>query len=79
VDAAFVQRLTNVIQAAGLPVKGPILDANDNAGRYLELMRVDKKSEGGAIRFVVIDGPSRAVMCAAPDATVRQVIDHCCA
>lgn len=79
VDAAFVQRLTNVIQAAGLPVKGPILDANDNAGRYLELMRVDKKSEGGAIRFVVIDGPSRAVMCAAPDATVRRVIDHCCA
>lgn len=79
VDAAFVQRLTNIIQAAGLPVVGPLLDATDNAGRYLELMRVDKKSEGGAIRFVVIDGPSRAVTCAAPDAMVRQVIDHCCA
>ena len=79
VDAAFVQRLTNIIRAAGLPVVGPRLDETDNAGRYLELMRVDKKSEGGAIRFVVIDGPSRAVMCAAPDATVRQVIDHCCA
>lgn len=78
VDTAFVQRLTNLIQAAGLPVVGPRLDETDNAGRYLELMRVDKKSEGGAIRFVVVDGPSRAVMCAAPDALVRQVIDHCC-
>lgn len=78
VDAAFVQRLTNIIRAAGLPVVGPRLDEIDNAGRYLELMRVDKKSEGGAIRFVVIDGPSRAAMCAAPDAMVRQVIDRCC-
>lgn len=79
VDATFVLRLTKVIQAAGLPVVGPRLDETDNAGRYLELMRVDKKSEGGAIRFVVIDGPARAVMCTAPDATVRQVIDRCCA
>lgn len=78
VDAAFVQRLTNIIHAAGLPVVGPRLDEADNAGRYLELMRVDKKAEGGAIRFVVIDGPSRAVMCAAPDAMVRKVIDRCC-
>lgn len=79
VDQAFVQRLTKLIQAAGLPVTGPRLDETDNAGRYLELMRVDKKAEGGSIRFVVIDGPSRAVMCAAPDAVVRQVIDTCCA
>jgi 3-dehydroquinate synthase len=28
----------------------------DNAGRYLELMRVDKKAEAGEIRFVLIDG-----------------------
>ncbi len=78
VDAAFVQRLTNIIRTAGLPVVGPRLDETDNAGRYLELMRVDKKSEAGATRFVVIDGPSRAAMCAAPDAMVRQVIDRCC-
>ncbi len=79
VEAEFVQRLTTLIQRAGLPVKGPVLSATDNAGRYLELMRVDKKSEAGEIRFVVIDGPGQAAVCAAPDALVREVIDLCCA
>ena len=79
VDAEFVQRLTTLIERAGLPVKGPVLSAADNAGRYLELMRIDKKSEAGEIRFVVIDGPGQAAVCAAPDALVREVIDLCCA
>jgi 3-dehydroquinate synthase len=79
VDSAFVERLTRLIQRAGLPVKGPVLCATDNAGRYLELMRIDKKSEGGEIRFVLIDGPGKAVMRAAPDALVREVINACCA
>jgi len=78
VDAAFVERLTELIARAGLPTKGPVLDAADNAGRYLELMRIDKKSEGGEIRFVLIDGPGKAVVRAAPDALVREVIDACC-
>ena len=79
VDAAFVQRLTTLIERAGLPVKGPVLSATDNAGRYLDLMRIDKKSEAGEIRFVVIDGSGQAAVCAAPDALVREVIDLCCA
>jgi 3-dehydroquinate synthase len=79
VDAAFVERLKALIVRAGLPVKGPVLDASDNAGRYLELMRIDKKSEAGEIRFVLIDGPGKAVVRSAPDALVREVIDACCA
>ncbi|HPU10316.1 MAG TPA: 3-dehydroquinate synthase [Ottowia sp.] len=79
VDAAFVERLTHLIRRAGLPTRGAVIDADDNAGRYLQLMRVDKKAEGGEIRFVIIDGPGRAVVRAAPDALVRQVIDRCCA
>ena len=78
VDKAFVKRLTDLIQRAGLPAKGPILNQADNAGRYLELMRVDKKSEAGEIRFVLIDAPGSAVVRAAPDAMVREVIDACC-
>lgn len=78
VDAAFVHRLTALIARAGLPVKGPQLGA-DNAARYLELMRVDKKAEGGEIRFVVIDGPGRAALRGAPDAVVAEVVDSCCA
>ena len=79
VDAAFVERLTRLIGRAGLPVRGAVLDAADNAGRYLTLMRVDKKAEAGEIRFVLIDGPGRAVVRPAPDEVVRQVIDRCCA
>ncbi|WP_395024098.1 3-dehydroquinate synthase [Comamonas odontotermitis] len=79
VDSAFVQRLRALIERAGLPVQGAILDAQDNAGRYLQLMRLDKKSQAGAIRFVLIDGPGKAVVREAPDALVREVIDTCCA
>ncbi len=78
VDSAFVQRLTLLVQAAGLPAHAPRLSAADNAGRYLELMRMDKKAQAGAIRFVVIDAPGSASMQSAPDALVREVIDACC-
>ena len=78
VDTAFVERLKTLIQRAGLPVTAPVLSTTDNAGRYLELMRVDKKSEAGEIRFIVIDGPGKAALRTAPDALVREVIDACC-
>ena len=51
IDEATSQRIQALIARTGLPVKGPAL----NADRYLELMQVDKKAEGGEIRFVVID------------------------
>lgn len=78
IDTAFVDRLRALIHRAGLPIIGPKLSSGDNAGRYLELMRVDKKSEAGEIRFVVIDGPGRATVRIAPDGLVREVIDACC-
>lgn len=79
VDRFFVERLTRLVLRAGLPIRAPVLSASDNAGRYLELMRIDKKSEAGEIRFVVIDGPGQAAVRGAPDALVRNVIDVCCA
>ena len=79
VDRFFVERLTRLVLRAGLPVRAPVLSPGDNAGRYLELMRIDKKSEAGEIRFVVIDGPGQAAVRSAPDALVRGVIDLCCA
>ena len=74
VDAAFVTRLTRLIQRAGLPIMGPALSAE----RYLQLMRIDKKSEAGEIRFVVIDKPGSARVTAAPEAMVREVLAQCC-
>jgi 3-dehydroquinate synthase len=70
VDAAFAQRLAALIGRAGLPMRGPALGAE----RYLELMRVDKKAQGGEIRFVLLDAPGSAVVRAAPDALVREVL-----
>ena len=78
-DDSFVARLTRIIAAFGLPVRGPVIDAADNAGRYLELMRVDKKAQDGAIRFVLVDGSGKALLRGASDAQVRAVIDRCCA
>ncbi len=78
VSGAYVQRLTRLIAAAGLPTRAPVLAA-DNAARYLALMRVDKKAEAGAIRFVVVDEHGHAELCPVPDALVAEVIDACCA
>lgn len=64
-------RIRTVIERAGLPVVGPNLGAE----RYLSLMRLDKKSDAGAIRFVLIAGPGRAVVRGAPDELVRAVIE----
>jgi 3-dehydroquinate synthase len=74
VPASLVERLRALIARAGLPVQGPAL----GVGRYLELMRVDKKAEGGEIRFVVIEAPGRAGVRSAPETLVGRVIDmHC--
>jgi 3-dehydroquinate synthase len=72
VPAAFVDRLTRLVQRAGLPVQAPAMPAE----RWLELMRVDKKAEAGAIRFIVIETPGRAALRSAPDETVLRVIQR---
>lgn len=70
IDTATAQRIAQLIARAGLPVRGPALGAE----RYIELMRLDKKSEAGEIRFVLIEALGRAGMRPAPDALVRTVI-----
>ena len=69
-DAALVPRLQRLCQRAGLPVLAPALPM----ARWMSLMRGDKKSEAGEIRFVLIDGLGRALMRPAPDALVASVI-----
>ncbi|MBV8504082.1 MAG: 3-dehydroquinate synthase [Paucibacter sp.] len=66
----LLDRLSRLIERAGLPVKAPYMPL----ARWLELMRVDKKAEGGAIRFVLIEGLGKAGMHAAPDERVASVI-----
>ncbi|MEO7494338.1 MAG: bifunctional shikimate kinase/3-dehydroquinate synthase AroKB [Massilia sp.] len=50
IDQATAARVTTLVAAAGLPVRAPDLGAE----RWLELMEVDKKNEGGAIKFILL-------------------------
>ena len=74
VEEAFVQRLAALIERAGLPVVGPALGPQS----YIEHMRLDKKSEGGQIKFVLIEKPGQVIVRAAPDAQVAEVILASC-
>lgn len=73
-DALRVRRL---VKAAGLPVEAPDLGAD----RWIELMEVDKKNEGGAIKFILlkplgspsITGAPREQLLATLDANVATV------
>jgi len=78
VEPSFVDRLTRLIERAALPVVAPVLDDKDNVGRYLELMRLDKKAESGDIRFVLIDGGGKALLRRAPATLVAEVIERSC-
>jgi 3-dehydroquinate synthase len=72
VPTAFADRLETLLARASLPVRPPPI----SAGRWLELMRLDKKAEAGEIRFVVIEAPGRAGVRSAPDALVTHVIER---
>ena len=71
VSTAFARRVDALVARAGLPVRGP---ASLSPARYLELMRVDKKAQGGDIRFVLLDGEAHATVRTAPEAMVVDVI-----
>lgn len=58
IDRSHADRVTSIVARAGLPVRAPAL----GTARFLQLMRVDKKADGGEMRFVLLDGPARAVL-----------------
>ena len=71
-DARRIERL---FIRAGLPVNAPTL----GAARYLELMRHDKKVEGGKLRLVLLEGIGRAVIAdAASEADIEAAIEARC-
>jgi 3-dehydroquinate synthase len=75
VPPAFVDRVRAVCQRARLPVRAPRLGGPE---QWLDLMRLDKKSEAGQIRFVVIEQIGRAALRAVPESLVRETLAaHC--
>jgi 3-dehydroquinate synthase len=74
-DQASAARVRHLIDRAGLPTSAPRLGTTADAQRYLDLMRVDKKAEGGAIRYVLLKRLGEAFVAAVPDAEVTPVIE----
>ncbi|MGF6272270.1 shikimate kinase/3-dehydroquinate synthase [Massilia sp. UYP11] len=50
IEPAAVERVRALVRAAGLPAVAPDL----GEARWIELMEVDKKNEGGEIRFILL-------------------------
>jgi shikimate kinase/3-dehydroquinate synthase len=73
IDAVQAARVKALVAAAGLPVAAPDL----GTARWLELMEVDKKNEGGAIRFILLKPLGSPSIGPAPDADLLATLDAC--
>ncbi|PZF99960.1 3-dehydroquinate synthase [Micromonospora deserti] len=62
-DAATAERHRSVVAALGLPTSYPA----EAWPRLLAAMRVDKKTRGSTLRFVVLDGLARPAILEGPD------------
>lgn len=73
-DQKDVDRIKNIFTRAGLPVVAPNLGVE----KYLDLMGMDKKVEGGKIRFVLLKAVGRAVIeSEVPTERLKQTIESC--
>lgn len=70
-DDAARKRLVAVVVAAHLPVRAPAL----GDARYIELMKVDKKAEAGAVKFVLLKRLGETLIGGAPDDVVRATLE----
>jgi shikimate kinase/3-dehydroquinate synthase len=73
VDAATVARMRALVLAAGLPVRAPDL----GTARWLELMEVDKKNEGGAIKFILMKPLGSPSITTAPQEQLLATLAAC--
>jgi 3-dehydroquinate synthase len=69
-DDVARKRLVALIAAAHLPVRAPAL----GEARYIELMKVDKKAEAGAVKFILLKHLGETLISAAPEALVRETL-----
>ncbi|NOL48741.1 3-dehydroquinate synthase [Pelistega europaea] len=65
-----VERIRNLVTAIGCPVVAPNLGTN----KWIELMKIDKKSEGGKIKFVLLPKIGEAVVRTVPNEDLGLVL-----
>jgi 3-dehydroquinate synthase len=73
IDEAAVERMRALVQAAGLPIVAPDLGAE----RWIELMEVDKKNEGGAIKFILLKPLGSPSVTGVPRETLLATLAAC--
>ena len=73
VDAATVERVRALVAAAGLPTVAPDLGVE----RWIELMSVDKKNEGGAIKFILLKPLGSPSITTAPPEVLKATLQAC--
>jgi 3-dehydroquinate synthase len=69
---ADVERVTRLVARTGVPTSAPDLGRE----RWLELMRHDKKVEGGKLKFVVLKALGEAIVTGAPQPLLDDVLDQ---
>jgi shikimate kinase/3-dehydroquinate synthase len=73
IDTAARDRLARIVSAAGLPVIAPDL----GLATWQELMQVDKKNEGGAIKFILLQPTGSAIIRTVPDTVLAHTLHAC--
>jgi 3-dehydroquinate synthase len=73
IDAHAKARIGALVKAAGLPTVAPDL----GAGRWLELMQVDKKNEGGQIKFILVKPLGTPIVMTVPRDALLATIGAC--
>jgi len=73
IDAHTRDRLAALVKAAGLPVVAPDL----GTGTWMELMQVDKKNEGGVIKFILLRPLGTALITSVPSDMLAQTLTAC--
>jgi 3-dehydroquinate synthase len=71
IDTELVDRQRRVLESYDLPVRAPRLDVDE----LIDATKSDKKSRGGTIRWVLLEGPGKATTRRdVPDDIVREAI-----
>jgi 3-dehydroquinate synthase len=73
IDGVTRDRITALVKAAGLPVTAPDLGKE----RWLDLMEVDKKNEGGQIKFILLKPMGTSVIMPVPQDALLATLQAC--
>jgi len=73
IDYVSKVRISKLVEAAGLPIVAP--DLGEQV--WLDLMEVDKKNEGGQIKFILLKPLGQSIITQVPQATLLATLSAC--